>query len=43
MTKYQLTIEVNQDWFNILGDISRNTNGFVWVDVKQAKEDSDDN
>lgn len=43
MTKYQLTVEVDQNWFNILGDLSRNTTGFVWVDVAQVKEESNDN
>lgn len=34
--KYKLTIEVDQTWFDILGQISRHQDGFVWIEVENA-------
>lgn len=35
MTKYTITAEVDQQWFDILGQITRNQDGFVWEKVKE--------
>jgi hypothetical protein len=34
MIKYTITAEVDQQWFEILGQITRHQDGFVWCDVK---------
>jgi hypothetical protein len=35
MTKYTITVQVDQQWFDILGQITRHQNGFVWEAVKE--------
>jgi hypothetical protein len=40
MTKYTITAELDQRWFNILGELSKDTKGFVWVDVKVGEDDT---
>ena len=30
---YKINIEVDQQWFDILGQISKHQPGFVWIDV----------
>ena len=41
MTKITVTAELDQRWFNILGELSKNTTGFVWLDVKVEGGDND--
>jgi hypothetical protein len=36
MSNYKLTIEVDQQWFDILGQISKHQPGFVWMEVEHA-------
>jgi hypothetical protein len=31
---YTITAKVDQQWFDILGQITRNQEGFVWVEVE---------
>ena len=31
----RVTIEVDEEWFDILGVISRHQEGFVWVEVEE--------
>lgn len=31
---YTITAKVNQQWFDILGQITRHQEGFVWVEVE---------
>jgi hypothetical protein len=31
---YELTIKVDQQWMDILDQISKHQNGFIWVAVK---------
>jgi len=31
---YELTIKVDQQWLDILNQISKHQNGFIWVAVK---------
>jgi hypothetical protein len=38
MANYEITVEVNQQWFDILGQISRHQEGFVWVSVRSSDE-----
>ena len=38
MLKYTITVEVDQQWFDILGQISRHQDGFVWIKVEEPKE-----
>jgi len=33
---YKITIEVDQQWFDILGQISKNQPGFVWIEVEHV-------
>lgn len=33
----QVTIQVDEEWFDVLGLISRHQEGFVWIDVREAK------
>lgn len=35
MTTYTITAQVDQQWFDILGQITRNQDGFVWEKVKE--------
>jgi hypothetical protein len=37
---YTITAELDQRWFNILGELSKDTKGFVWVDVKVGEDDN---
>ena len=34
--KYKLTLEVDKTWFGILGQISQNQEGFVWIKVEET-------
>ena len=36
---YKITLEVDEQWFDILGQISKHQKGFIWLDVKSAVED----
>jgi len=38
MKTYKVTIEVDQQWFDILGQISRNQDGFIWIEVDKPNE-----
>jgi hypothetical protein len=33
---YEVTIEVSQEWLDVLGLISRHQDGFVWIDVEKV-------
>jgi hypothetical protein len=35
MPKYKITLEVDQQWFDILGQISRHQDGFIWETVEE--------
>jgi hypothetical protein len=35
---YKITAEVDEDWFKILGQITRHQEGFVWIKVKEIDE-----
>ena len=35
---YIIQAEVDQQWFDILGQISKNQSGFIWISTKQAEE-----
>jgi hypothetical protein len=39
MSKYTIQAEVDQVWFDILGQITRHQDGFVWV---KAEEEGDE-
>jgi hypothetical protein len=38
MQEYKVTLEVDQQWFDILGQISRNQDGFIWIEVENFNE-----
>jgi len=38
MQKYKVTLEVDEQWFDILGQISRNQDGFIWIEVEDFNE-----
>jgi hypothetical protein len=35
MTTHKITIEVDQQWLDILGQISRHQDGFIWIKVEE--------
>jgi uncharacterized protein YifE (UPF0438 family) len=37
MSKYRVTIELNERWFTILGELSKDTEGFVWEEVDKSE------
>ena len=38
MTKRVITAEVDQEWFDILGQLTRHQDGFVWINVQEKGE-----
>lgn len=36
--KYTITAEVDQQWLEILGQISRYQNGFIWINVENIED-----
>jgi hypothetical protein len=38
MNKHLLTIEVDETWWQILGQISRHQEGFVWIHTEEVEE-----
>ena len=38
MSKYIITAELDQQWFDILGQITRHQPGFCWIEVKKEEE-----
>lgn len=39
MNKYVVMAEVNQKWLDILDQITRNQEGFIWIEVKEAQDE----
>jgi hypothetical protein len=39
MSKRKITVEVDQQWFEILGQISKHQDGFVWIKVEGGSDD----
>jgi hypothetical protein len=37
VSKYRVTIELNERWFTVLGELSKDTEGFVWVEVEKSE------
>ncbi len=37
--EYKVTLELDQEMFDVLGAISRNQEGFVWVDIDSIDEE----
>ena len=35
MSKRVITAEVDQEWFDILGQITRHQDGFIWIKVEE--------
>jgi hypothetical protein len=31
----KITVEVNDEWLEFLGEMSRNNDGFIWIKVKR--------
>jgi hypothetical protein len=40
MSKRRIVVEVDQQWFEILGQISKHQEGFVWINVKGVEDDN---
>jgi hypothetical protein len=38
MSKYTITAEVDQEWFDTLGMLTRHQDGFVWIKVENESE-----
>ena len=39
MNKYVIMAKVDQKWLDILDQITRNQEGFVWIEVKEAQDE----
>ena len=39
MSKYVIMAEVDQKWLDILDQITRNQEGFIWIEVKEAQDE----
>jgi hypothetical protein len=39
VNKYMIMAEVDQKWLDILDQITRNQEGFVWIEVKEAQDE----
>ena len=39
MKEYQLSIIVDQQWLDILNQISKHQEGFIWADVKEFESE----
>lgn len=37
MANYEITAEVDEQWFEILGQITRHQEGFVWQKVERKE------
>lgn len=35
MPKYIISAEIDQQWFEMLGQITRHQDGFVWIKVEE--------
>jgi hypothetical protein len=35
---YKITVEVDQQWFDILNQVTRHQDGFVWVKVEKSED-----
>lgn len=38
MSNYKVKIQVDQQWLDILGQISRHQEDFIWLEVKEIDE-----
>jgi hypothetical protein len=38
VSKYTITAEVDQQWFEMLGQLTRHQDGFVWIKVENEDE-----
>jgi hypothetical protein len=38
VSKYTITAEVDQQWFEMLGQLTRHQDGFVWIKVEKEDE-----
>jgi hypothetical protein len=39
VNKYVIMAEVDQKWLDILDQITRNQEGFIWIEVKEAQDE----
>ncbi len=39
MSKFIITAELDKQWFDIMNQITRHQDGFVWIDAKEVEED----
>ena len=35
---YKINVEVDQQWFDILNQVTRHQDGFVWVKVEKSED-----
>lgn len=38
MSKYTITAELDKQWFEMLGQLTRHQDGFVWIKVEKEDE-----
>jgi hypothetical protein len=41
VSKFVITAEVDKQWFDILNQITRHQEGFVWIDAKEEEVDNE--
>lgn len=41
MSKFLITAEIDKVWFDILNQITRHQDGFVWIEVKESEDESE--
>jgi hypothetical protein len=39
MSKFIITAEIDKVWFDILNQITRHQDGFVWIEVKEEENE----
>ena len=41
MSKFTITVEVDKQWFDILNQITRHQDGFIWIEAKESEDDDE--
>lgn len=41
MSKFIITAELDKQWFDIMNQITRHQDGFIWIDAKEVEEDEE--
>lgn len=41
MSKFTITAEIDKQWFDILNQITRHQDGFIWIEVKESEDENE--